>query len=110
VEVEPDAKSNSLGVSHTPSAWMLSIMDCPQNYCSSADQWIEPYSNAWASQVLNLKVHEKAPHAKIESSSNPMYSLQGFLLAEVWYMPSWASAEASTLDSYLDVLPAYFPV
>jgi hypothetical protein len=104
--VEPDAKSDSLGVSHTPSAWLLSIMDFPQPYCSSADQWIEPYSNAWALQVLKRKVHEKSPHAEIKSSSNPMDSL----LPEVWYVHSWASVEASTLASYLDVLPAYFHV
>ena len=43
-------------------------------------------------------------------SSNPMDSLQSFLLPEVWFVPSWASAEASALASYLDVLPAYFHV
>jgi hypothetical protein len=78
VDVEPDSKSGSLGVSHTPFAWLLAIMDFPQPYCSSMDQKIEPYSNAWASQVLKMKVNEKAPHAEIESSSNPMDSLQGF--------------------------------
>jgi hypothetical protein len=83
VEVEPDAKSNSLGVSHAPFAWLLAIMDCPQPHCRDLDQKIEPYSNAWASQVLNLKVHEKAPHVEIESSSNPMDSLQGYLLPKV---------------------------
>ena len=57
-----------------------------------------------------MKVREKAPHAEIESSSNPMDSLQGFLLPEVWSMPSWAYVEASTLASYMDVLPAYFHV
>jgi hypothetical protein len=66
--------------------------------------------NAWASQVQKLKIHEKAPHDEIESSSNPMDSLQGCLLPKVWYVPSWASAEASVLASYLDVLRAYFHV
>jgi hypothetical protein len=37
VEVEPDSKSDSIGVSHTPSAWILSIMDFPQYYFRSAD-------------------------------------------------------------------------
>jgi hypothetical protein len=46
------------------------------------------------SQVLKLKIHEKT-HVKIESSLNPMDSLQGCLLPEVWYVSSWASAEAS---------------
>jgi hypothetical protein len=110
VDVEPDSKSGSVGVSHTPSAWLLSIMDFLQPYCSFVDQWIEPYSNAWALQVLNLKVHEKAPHVEIESSLNPMDSLQGCLLLEVWFVTSWASAEALVLASYLAVLPAYFHV
>jgi hypothetical protein len=57
-----------------------------------------------------MKIHEKAPHVEIESSSNPMDSLQDCMLPEVWYVPYWASAEASTLDSYLSVLPAYFHV
>jgi hypothetical protein len=83
VEVEPDAKSDSLGVSHTHFAWLLAIMDCPQPHYRDADQKIEPYSNAWASLVQNLEVHEKAPHAEIKSSSNPMDSLQGYLLLEV---------------------------
>jgi hypothetical protein len=108
--VEPDSKSGSVGVSHTPSAWLLAIMDFPQPYCSSMDQYIEPYINAWASQVLKLKLHEKAPHAEIESSSNLMNSLQGCLLPEVWFVPSWAYPEASVLDSYLDVLASYFHV
>ena len=38
VEVEPDSMSGSVGVSHTPFAWLLSIMDFPQPYCSSVDQ------------------------------------------------------------------------
>jgi hypothetical protein len=60
VEVEPDAKYDSLGVSHTPFAWILTIMDFPQPHCRYVDQNIEPYNNAWASQVLEkLKVHEK---------------------------------------------------
>jgi hypothetical protein len=91
VEVEPDPKSDSLGVSHTPPAWILPIMDFPQPHCRSADLNIEPYRNAWASLVQKLKVHEKDPHAEIESSSNPMDSLQGFLLPEVWTVPTWAS-------------------
>jgi hypothetical protein len=108
--VELDSKFGSVGVSHTPSAWFLSIMDFPQPNCSYADQWIEPYRNAWASHIIKMKVHEKAPYAQIKSSSNPVDSLQGFLLHEVWYVPSWASTEASTLASYLVVLPAYFHV
>jgi hypothetical protein len=110
VEVEPDSKSGSVGVSHTPSAWLLAIMDFLQPYYSSMDQYIEPYSNAWASQVLKLKEHEKAPHVDIDSSSNPMDSMQGCLLPKVWFVPSWASAEASVMDSYLDILLAYFHV
>jgi hypothetical protein len=39
-----------------------------------------------------------------------MDSLQGCLLAEVWSVPSWASAEASVLASYLVVLPSFFHV
>jgi hypothetical protein len=108
VEVELDSKFGFVGVSHTPFAWILSIMDFPQPYCSFLDQYIDPYSNAWASQVLKLKIHEKDPHAKIESSSNPMDSLQDFLLPKVCYVPSWASVEALVLASYLDVLPSYF--
>ena len=88
MEVELDAKSDSLGVSHTPFAWLFSIMDFQQPHCRDADQKIEPYRNAWASQVMKLKIHEKAPHDEIESSLNPMYSLQGFLLPEVWSVPS----------------------
>jgi hypothetical protein len=57
-----------------------------------------------------MKVREKAPHAEIESSSNPMDSLQGFLLLEVWYVPSWAYDEYLVLASYLAVLPTYFHV
>ena len=110
MEVEPNDKSDSLGVSHTPFSWMLAIMDCPKPHCRATDKKIEPYRNAWESQVLKIKVHEKAPCDKIESSSNPMNSLQGFLLPEVWYVPSWAYVEASTLASYLDVLPAYFHI
>jgi hypothetical protein len=110
VEVELDSKFDSLGVIHTPSAWILSIMDFSQPHCRSLDQNIEPYNNAWASLVQKLEVHEKDPHVEIECSSNPMDSLQGFLLPEVWYVISWESVEASTLASYLVVLPAYFHV
>jgi hypothetical protein len=110
VEVEPDSKSGSVGVSHTPFAWILSIMDFPQPYCVFVDRYIKPYRNAWASQVLKLKVHEKAPHDEIDSSSNPMHSLQGCMVPKVWSVPSCASAEASMLASYLDVLPSYFHV
>jgi hypothetical protein len=56
------------------------------------------------------KIHEKAPHAEIESSSNPMDLLQGLLLPEVWIVPTWASAEASTLAPHLAVLPAQLHV
>jgi hypothetical protein len=41
-----------------------------------------------------MKIHEKDPHADIESSSNPMDSLQGCLLPKVCYVPYWASTEA----------------
>ena len=110
MEVEPDSKSDSLGESHAPPAWLLAIMDFPQPYCSSSDKPIEPYNNAWASQVLKLEVHEKAPHAEIDSSLNPMDFLQGCLLLEVWYVPYWEATEASTLASYLAILPTYFHV
>jgi hypothetical protein len=63
VEVEPDPKFDSLGESHAPPAWLLPILDCQQPHCRYVDQKIEPYSNAWASLVQNLKVHEKVPHA-----------------------------------------------
>jgi hypothetical protein len=52
------------------------------------DQCIEPYNNAGESLVQTLKLHEKAPHAEIESSSNPMDSLQGHHLPEVWIVPT----------------------
>ena len=68
MEVELDAKSASLGVSHSPFAWLLAIMDFPHPYCRYVDQYIEPYSNVWASQVMKLKVNEKAPHDEIDSS------------------------------------------
>jgi hypothetical protein len=110
VEVEPDANFDSLGVSHTPFEWMLAIMDFPQPHYRDGDQNIEPYRNEWASQVLKLKVHEKAHHVDIESSSNPMDSLQGYLFPEVLIVPSWESIEASSLAYYLVVLPAYFHV
>jgi hypothetical protein len=110
VEVEPDAKYDSLGVSHTPFAWLLAIMDFPQPHCRVADHKTKSYSNAWALEVLKLKVHEKAPHVEIKSSSNPMDSLQGYLLPKVLIVPSWASVEASMLASYLVVLPTYFHV
>jgi hypothetical protein len=38
VDVEPDSMSGFVGVSHTPSAWLLAIMDFPQPYCSFVDQ------------------------------------------------------------------------
>jgi hypothetical protein len=110
VKVEPDPKYDSLGVSHTPPAWLLPIMDFPQPHCRSVDRKIEPYSNEWALLVQKLKVHEKAHHAEIESSSNPMDSLRGHLLPKAWVVPSWASAKASALAPYLDVLPAHFHV
>jgi hypothetical protein len=110
VEVVPYPKSNSLGVSHTPSTLLLSIMDFPQHHYRVADKNIESYNNAWESKVQKIKVHEKDPRVEIESSLNSMDSLQGFLLLEVWSVPSWASDEASTLASYLVVLPSYFHV
>jgi hypothetical protein len=57
-----------------------------------------------------MEIHEKDTHAEIESSSNPMDSLQGCLLHEVRFVPSWESAETSVLASYLAVLLAYFYV
>jgi hypothetical protein len=39
-----------------------------------------------------------------------MDSLQGFLLPKVWFVPSWAYVEASTLASYVAILPSYFHV
>ena len=38
VDVEPNSKSGSVGVSHTPFVWLLSIIDFPQPYCSFVDQ------------------------------------------------------------------------
>jgi hypothetical protein len=67
VEVEPDPKSYSLGVIHTPHACMLSIMDYPQLHYRYVDQNIEAYNNAWASLVQNMKVHDKDPHDEIDS-------------------------------------------
>jgi hypothetical protein len=110
VEVEPDPKSDSLGVSHTPLAWLLPIMDFPQPHYISTDQNTESYNNAWESLVRKLKIHEKVPHANIDSSSNPMDSLQGHMLPEVWTMPTWASAEALALDPHMVVLPALIHV
>jgi hypothetical protein len=83
VEVEPNAKSDSLEEIHAPPAWLLPIMDFQQLHCRYVDHKIEPNRNAWASLVQKMKVHEKAPHAEIKSSSNPMDSLQGYLLPEV---------------------------
>jgi hypothetical protein len=57
-----------------------------------------------------MKVHEKAPHVEIESYSNPMDSLEGFLLPKVGFVPSWESSEASALASYLAILSSYFHV
>jgi hypothetical protein len=83
LEVELNPNSNSLGVSHTPHAWLLTIMDFPKPHCRVADHKIEPYRNAGESMVHKLKVHEMTSHAKIESSSNPMDSLQGFVLPKL---------------------------
>ena len=57
-----------------------------------------------------MKVHEKAPHVEIKSSSNPMDSLQGHLLPEAWIVPSWASTKDSMLAPYLVVLHAHLHV
>jgi hypothetical protein len=73
------------------------------------DQKIEPYINAWASLVQKLRVHEKDPHVDIESL-NPMDPLQGFLLREVWIVPTWEFAEASTLAPHLVLLPTHMDV
>ena len=110
MEVEPDPKSDSLGEFHAPPAWLLPIVDCQQPHCRYVDQKIEPYNNAKASLIHKLKVHEKDPHAEIESSSNPMDPLQGNLLPKAWIVPSWASVEASSLSPYLVVLPSHFCV
>ena len=88
MEVEPDPKSKSLEESHAPLAWLLPIVDFQQPQCRYVDNNIEPYNNAWASLVQKLKVHEKDPHAKIESSSNLMDPLQGCLLPKVWIVPT----------------------
>jgi hypothetical protein len=110
VEVELDPKFDSLGVSHTHPAWLRPIMDFPQPHCRVVDRKIEPYINAWASLVQKLKVHEKAYHAKIESSSKLMDSMQGRLLHEVWIVPTWESVEAQVLALHLAILPAQLHV
>jgi hypothetical protein len=110
VEVEPDPKFDSLGESHSPPTWLLPIVDCQQFHCMYVDKNVEPYSNAWASLVQKMKVHEKDPHAKIDSSSNPMDPLQGGLLPKVWIVPTWEFAEALTLAPHLDVLPSHLHV
>jgi hypothetical protein len=74
---------DSLGVSNTPCTWLLSIIDFPQPYYRYFDLNIEPYRNAGALVVHNLKVHEKGPHVEINSSLNPIDSLQEHLLHEV---------------------------
>jgi cell wall assembly regulator SMI1 len=81
-------------------------MDFSQPHYRAADQKIEPYRNAWASLVQNLKVHEKASHAEIESSSNPVDSLQGSLFPKVWIVPTWAYVEAPVLAPHMAVLLA----
>jgi hypothetical protein len=110
VEVEQDPKYDSLGESHDPLAWLLPIVYYQQPHCRYVDKKIEPYNNAWESLVHNMKVHEKDPHAEIESSLNPMDPLQGCLLHVVWTMPTWAFAEAMTLSPHLAVLPAHLHV
>jgi hypothetical protein len=89
VEVEPDTKSNSLGESHAHPPWLLPIVDFQQPHCRYVDQNIEPYSNARASLVHKLKIHEKDPYVEIKSSSNPMDPMKGFLLPEVWTVTTW---------------------
>jgi hypothetical protein len=74
---------DSLGVSHTSFARLLPIVDFQQPHCRYVDKKIETYNNAWTSLAQKLKVHEKAPHDEIESSLNPMDSLQGYLLPKV---------------------------
>jgi hypothetical protein len=110
VEVKPDPKSNSLGEIHAPPTWMLPIADFQQPHCKYVDHKIEPYRNAWASLVQKMKVHEKDPHAEIESSSNPMYPLQGFLLPEVWIVPTWVFFEDLTMAPHLAILPTHLHV
>jgi hypothetical protein len=110
VEVETDPKSDSLGVNHTPPTWLLPIMDFPQPHYRSVDQNIEPYRNAWESQVENIKIHENASHVEIESSSNPMDPPQDFLLHEVWTIPTWAFVEALVLAPHLAILPTLLHV
>jgi hypothetical protein len=85
-------------------------MDFPQPHSRIADQNIEPYRNAWASLVHKLKVHDKVPHAEIESPLNTMDPLQGQLLHEVWIVPTWESTEALALATHLDVLHAQLHV
>jgi hypothetical protein len=71
---------------------------------------IEPYRNAWESLVQKLKIHEKYPHDEINSSSNPMDPLQGFLLPELWIVPTWEFTEYLTLSPHLVVLLAHLYV
>jgi hypothetical protein len=69
------------------------------------DQNIEPYSNAWESLVQKVKLHEKDPHAKIKSSSNPKDPLQSHLLPEVWIVPTWEFSKSLIMTPHLVVLP-----
>jgi hypothetical protein len=52
-----------------------------------------------------MKLHEKDPHAKIKSSSNPKDPLQSCMLPEVWNMPTWEFVEALMMSPHLIVLP-----
>ena len=52
-----------------------------------------------------MKVHEKDPHAEIDSSLNPMDSLDEIdSLLEVWTVPTWASAKSQSLTPHMAVL------
>jgi hypothetical protein len=60
--------------------------------------------------VQKINVHEKDTYTKIKSSPNPMHPLQGFLLPDVWTMPTWEFAKAPMLAPNLDVVPTHIHV
>jgi hypothetical protein len=60
-----------------------------------------------ASLVEKMKLNEKDPLADIDSSSNPMDPVQGFLRPEVWTVPTWAFTESLTMSPHLVVLPSH---
>jgi hypothetical protein len=52
----------------------------------------------------------RIPHADIESSSNPMDPVQGFLLPEVCIVTTWEFVEELMLAPHLVVLPTHLHV